>query len=552
MFDLRYYQEEAKAGVAAAFDRYRSTACIMATATGKTELFLSIAVAERGRVLVLVHRDYLITSPLERLKRVGFTDVAVEKAESRSEGGFLKKQIVFASVQSIGPESQKHRLRTFDPKDFSLLVIDEGHRAVSQSYRNVQQHMEAGNPKLKTLILTATPKRKDGIALGTICESVAYEMSPGKAAEEGWITPPRFFVRDVPTLDFSKVLMKGSDLDQEQVAAILAEEESLHKLCASLADDQGPTIVFCPNVAVSQAYAKMMDSRYRRGKARAIHQHSTPEEMEEATKGLADGSIDYVMNCDKLTEGYDVPRVVRVAWAAPTASLVRWTQGCGRGFRPDAGIAKHLVGGREDSASRRLLIEQSSKPFCSIVTYHPSNCQHQICTSVDLLGGNDLTDNVKKFAVQVQDQTSRQPTGSDTKGDIETAKVFCELLAALEDEHRNLRAKATVRDAEFDGMGGASVKMRDDQPSAPSSTPSAVAATWKVGEWVTDKQKWWFRRQGLPPNTIDGLTKTRASVVRDLVEKCGVKMATALGYAQRQAFAVLDSMKSRKESGGAA
>lgn len=546
MFRLRYYQNDAKDGIRAAFERHRSTACVMPTATGKTELYLSVAVEEPARVLVLVHRDYLITSPVERLRRVGFTDVGVEKADQRSERGFDRAKIVFASVMSIGPERQAHRLKEFDPRRFSLLIIDEGHRAVSSIYRRVKEHMEAGNPRLKTLILTATPKRKDGIALGNVCESTAYEMTPGQAAEEGWIARPRFYVRDVPELDFSNINLRGTDLDPDQVAAAMMEEKPLHTICASLAEFQGPTIVFCPRVDVAHGLAAVLNARYRRGKAIAIHADSSDEDMERATNGLADGSMDWVLNVDKLTEGYDVPKVVRVAWACPTASLVKWTQGCGRGFRVDSAVAPLLVGNREDSAQRRLLIEQSAKPFCEIVTYHPSNCQHQICTAVDLLGGDSLPSDAKKFAEQVQEETSRQGGGSDTEQDIKTAEVFIDLRKALDARRREIKAKATVRDTEYDGMGGGSTRrQRDRDPAELKAAAEASVGTWGRGEPATEKQVNWFKWKRLAPP--DGMTKFQASVVRDLID-LGVHPATALGYPKRQALEVRTHMKARREA----
>lgn len=545
MFRLRYYQNDARDGIRAAFDRCRSTACVMPTATGKTELYLSVAVEERGRVLVLVHRDYLITSPVQRLARAGFTDVAVEKADQRAERGGRRAQIVFASVQSVGPERQAHRLREFDPREFSLLIIDEGHRAVAAIYRRVIEYMLAGNPRLKVLILTATPKRKDGIALGNVCESVAYEMTPQQAAEEGWIARPRFYRRDVPELDFRNVNLRGTDLDQDQVAAAILEEKPLHRICASLAEFQGPTIVFCPRVDVAHALAAILNHRYRRDKAMAVHADSTDEEMEAATKGLADGSVDWVLNVDKLTEGYDVPKVVRVAWAAPTASLVRWTQGCGRGFRPDAGVAGLLVGNREDAPQRRLLIEQSAKPFCEIVTYYPSNCQHQICSAVDLLGGHAIPADLRQASEQVQEETSRQAGGSDTEQDMETAKVFLDLRAAVDDRRRQIKAKAVVHDTEYDGLGGGSTRRQANAPGEESQRSAVeVAASWGGGEGMSDKQKSWFRWRGVdvPP----GMTKFRAVVVRDLIE-FGMRPDTAVAKTKREAMSIRDKYRAKQQ-----
>jgi superfamily II DNA or RNA helicase len=542
MFRLRYYQNDARDAVRTALDSYRSTAVVMPTATGKTELYLSLAVEEVGRVLVLVHRDYLITSPVDRLTRVGFDDVAVEKAEKRAERAGRRAKVVFASVQSIGPESQARRLGDFDPREFSLLVIDEGHRAVAPSYRRVKEYFEAKNPRLKTLILTATPKRKDGIALGNVCESVAYEMTPGQAAEEGWIARPRFYVRDVPDLDFSKIDLRGTDLDPDQAARLIMEEKPLHQICASLAEFPGPTIVFCPRVDAAKALAAVLNDRYRRDKAIAVHQDSPDEDMERATRGLADGSLDWVLNVDKLTEGYDVPRVVRVAWACPTASLVRWTQGCGRGFRPDAAVAPLLVGNREDAAARRLLIEQSGKPYCEVVTYHPSNCRHQICTAVDLLGGHDIPAALRDAAEQVQEQTARQGGGSDTEYDLETAKLFLDLRSAVDERRRQIKAKAAVRDTEYDGMGGGGRKLRDPAAGDVRAAAEAAVGTWGQGEPATGKQLGWFRwkRIAVP----EGVTKFQASVVRDLIE-LGVNPETAFGYPRRQALKVRDEVRQR-------
>lgn len=541
MFNLRYYQSAAKTRVFEEWQNHVATAIIMPTATGKTEVYLSIAVERPGRTLVVVHRDYLISSPIARLKRAGFDDVAIEKAELRSEGGYYKSQIVFASVQSL---SMERRLETFNPTDFSTLIVDEGHRAVSQSYRRVLDYFRSRNPKLKVLILTATPKRKDGIGLSNVCDTVAYSMSPAQASFEGWIAKPRFFVRDVPSLDFSHVKMKGSDLDEDQVSQLLQEEKPLHEICSSLAEFQGPTIMFAPKVIVAQAYSAVMN-RYRPGRSMAIHQDSTDDEMERATKGLADGTMDFVWNVDKLTEGFDVPKVMRIGWTAPTGSLVRWTQGCGRGFRVDGSIASLLVGGLEESGERRQLISQSAKPYCEILTYSPLNCKHKICTAVDLLGGDELAPDVKRYAEFIQEATSRQDAGSATDEDMETAEKFVNLKNAVEMRRRELKAKAVVRDEEFDGMGDGQVtrEKRESNGANSSENRFAAAASYGNGEPLTDKQANWFKWKKI--HVPEGVTKFQACIARDLIE-LGVKPASAFSYPKKQAISVRDSIRAKK------
>lgn len=930
MFDLRYYQSELIAGARKAWEEHQSTAIISCTGSGKTEMYMSLAVEEAGRVLVLVHRDYLIGQPIDRLEAIGFNDVAVEKASERSEVGFRKAKVVFASVQSIGPESQAKRLNTFDPNQFSLVIVDEAHRGLATTYRRVLDHFKK-NPRVKILLVTATPNRKDGVALRNVCDSVAGVYGPSSAMAEGWIVPVKFYRRDVASLDFSNVRMKGTDLDPEQVQNLLMQEKPLHEVCASLAEDTGPTIVFCPEVAVAGAYAQLMNSRYRPGRSVMLCAESPEEERERAGKMLAQGELDYIFNvnlycldseteiltsegwvgidgmtfehkvanwnpdgsiffkepqqivrrrrfpdekmvtlsgsrpaldirvtdrhrmvtrhgkdapwrieraediagkvrefpvcgnaephdvraeqecrsisprkiaytayqmrkqgvppesardeaisrltrrsglrysdpseltldeceligfwigdgsvnhpprggmeymlyqnvsnrniCHRIdtllgkcgihsirrerantngnlqyrwslprgtgsgpqarggvyrlepylsksgsplfwglnadqfrallrglwmadgtshnddvepgatysicggnrdlfdllqavavcrgisvgitehqspppykpvlhlnvhnrtthrvgkcpmviesepwrderiwcvtvdtgnivirrhgtvmvtgnTEGYDLPNLLRVVWAAPTASLVRYTQGVGRVFRTHPSLRGHLVGGRDQSEQRRQLIEQSPKPFGIVVTYYPVNCKHELCDPVDILGGDDLDASVKAAAKQVQEETSRLNGGSKTEEDIETAKVFCDFRSVLNSRLKDLKARASFADKQFDPMSGRKGSGQAKDMAGLRAAVEGAATSWGDGEPATEKQRNWFKWKGAKADVVITLTKWRAAVVRDLFEM-GVQLETALSYGKKQALKVRDELRSR-------
>lgn len=548
MFDLRYYQQELICGARKSWQTHQSCAIISATGTGKTEMYMALAISQPGRVLVLVHRDYLISQPIARLKAAGFTDVAIEKAEQRSEGGHKKAKIVFASVQSIGPESQARRLATFNPADFSLIIVDEGHRGTSPTYRRVLTHFRQ-NRQCKILILTATPNRKDGVALANICDTVAGTYGPSRAMAEGWIVPVKFYRRDVKSLDFTGVKMRGSDLDPEEVQRRLMEEKPLHEVCASLAEDTGPTIVFCPEVAVARAYESLMNSRYRPNRAKMLYAESPDEEREEFGKKLAQGEIDYIFNVNLYTEGYDLPNLLRVVWASPTASLVRYTQGVGRVFRTHPSLRSHLTGGIEEAESRKMLIEQSPKPFGLVVTYYPQNCAHELCDPIDILGGEELPPSVKKYAKLLQDDTARQEGGSTTAEDIETSKVFCDLFGVLDARAKEIKAKASFNDVQFDPMSGRRVASADTRASTQDRKAAAAVASanWPEGEPATEKQIKWLRWKGADPSAIATCTKWRASVVRDLFEM-GVPLERSFGYGKSQALKVRAEMMARREA----
>lgn len=543
MFNLRYYQQEAIDATYAEWDRVQSTAIIAATATGKTEIYLSIAASYPGRVLVVAHRDYLLGQPIRRLKAHGFDDIAIEKADMRSEGAIEKNKVVFASVQSL---SKPNRLATFDPFSFSAVIIDEGHRAVAKSYRTVLDHFKT-NPRLRILILTATPKRKDGTALGTVCDSVAYTYGPKTAIDEGWIVPLRFYRREVPELDFRNVKIKSGDLDSEQVEQLLMQEKPLHTVCASLAEDHGPTVIFCPGVMIARAYATLMNNRYRRNRAAVLWQDSTEEERERVGKQLANGDLDYLFNCDLVTEGYDVPELVRVVWAAPTASLVRFTQGTGRVFRTHGSLRNVLTGDRSDVEARKLAIQQSPKPLGMIVTYYPQNCTHQLCEPNDILGGHDLPSEVKAYAKQIQEQTAAQVNGSDPDEDIETAQAVVELRSLLERRRQKIKAKAAVEDTEYNAFGGAKNRSSASRTQGEREAVHNISGDWPEGKPPSISMKGWFRYKGIDADAL-GLTAWRCYTVRQLVEN-GVKLNTALSYGKRQALAVLESYGKRESAG---
>lgn len=546
MFDLRYMQVEAKESVLAEWEKVQSTAVVMATGVGKTELYMAVATEVPGRALVLAHRDYLLSQPIARLKAHGFDDVAVEKAELRSEMGgmYRRAKVVFASVQTL---SKPDRLSQFDPMEFDVLIVDEGHRAVAASYRKVIEHFR-GNPRLRVLILTATPKRKDGVALGHVADSVAYTYGPKQAAEEGWLVPLKFYRREVAGLDFSRVALKGADLDAEAVERLMLEEGPLHEVCASLAErDRGATIVFCPGVHVARAYSALMDQRYRPGRSAVLWADSDDRERETVTAKLANGDIDYVFNVDLFTEGYDVPNLERVVWAAPTASLVRYTQGTGRVFRPHGSLRTQLTGTREQSAERRLLIDQSPKPFGHVVTFYPQNCRHQLCDPTDILGGDDLPADVRAAAKRVQEATAAQIGGSNPEEDVETAKAFVELRALLDERRRHLKAQAQVTDVQYDGMGGSGARMRsagDGSGRAQEAAAVSGVGDWPAGKPASDGQVGYLVRLGVPRDIAASVTSWHASTAIDLI-RLGVPGATAIGYGKRQALAVLGSIKEK-------
>jgi superfamily II DNA or RNA helicase len=250
---LRPYQDEAKAEVILKLATHHSTLVEMATGLGKTVLFASIADDWPGRVLVIAHRDELIRQAADKIERVTGKPVAVEMGRERALDSLYGTKVTVGSIQSLARVRRRQR---FHPDHFSLVVIDEGHHAAAATYREVLDYFGSA----KRLFVTATPKRKDGVALETVCQSVAYQYGIEPAIDDGWLVPVRQTVVRVEGLDYSKARTVAEDFNEADLERILLEEEPLHQMVSSgfkLAGSR-QALWFCATVAHAKATAAVL------------------------------------------------------------------------------------------------------------------------------------------------------------------------------------------------------------------------------------------------------------------------------------------------------
>ena len=170
---LRYYQQEAVDSVFEKLKEDRSTLVVMATGLGKTVLFCEVAKRWPGKVLVLAHRDELLSQTRSTLEKA--TGEWVELEQGMWKAGD-QTRLVVGSVQTI---YQQARLERFGAEHFSLIIIDEAHHAPAPTYRKVMDFFA----NAKVLGVTATPDRADEKAMGAIFDSVACVLDIEDGAE---------------------------------------------------------------------------------------------------------------------------------------------------------------------------------------------------------------------------------------------------------------------------------------------------------------------------------------------------------------------------------
>jgi superfamily II DNA or RNA helicase len=464
---LRDYQTQCLQTIDEQLADHRSTLVEMATGLGKTVTFAFCARAWPGKVLVLAHRDELIRQAADKLQAITEEPVAVEMGRERVEGSLFKTKVIVASIQTMARANRRER---FDPDYFSLVIVDEGHHAAAVTYREVLEYFRSA----KQLFVTATPKRADKLALGAVCDSVAYQYGIEPAIADGWLVPIKQTVVKVEGLDFSKARTVAEDFNQADLERILTEEKPLHQMVASAHQIVGnrQALWFCVSVVHARATAAVL-ARYASSNSVAFLSGDTPrEERRYAVDAYKAGKIQHLLNCALFLEGFDAPTTSAIVMGRPTKSLPLYMQVLGRGTRPLPGI----VDGLANNDARRQAIAMSDKPNMTVIDFAGNAGRHKIIQAADVLSGRyDLP--TRNYAKQTM--ADEEGRSVDLEEAMERAKA--ELALLVEEDERRKEIKAEVEYLTYDidpfvrSYNGQQIGV-PRQPAEPCSKKQA----WKI------------------------------------------------------------------------
>lgn len=399
MKTLRDYQNwaidgnESFPGAIRSMEKFRSTVIVMATGLGKTTVFSKIATEwARGNVLCLAHRIELVDQMADSLEaELGYRPIIEQGERGASEDIlFSAGNIVVGSIQSMITE---RRIKKFRENPFGLIIIDECHRATSPSYVKLIDRYVELDPEMRLLGVTATPNRTDGTALGLVFDSVAYDMGIVEGIDAGWLVDIHQKYAVVENLDLSKVSCSKnefgeSDYKQAELEAILTQEGPLHEMSRPVLDitqNGEQAIIFTASVAHAHLWAAVLN-HYRPGCAAAVD--GTMDKGEgglrtETVKKFKAGTLQFMLNFNIATEGFDAPKTSMVVMGRPTKSILVKTQMLGRCTRPLAGT----VDGLPTAEERKDAIAASAKPWATALDF-VGNLKGDMVTATDILGGN--------------------------------------------------------------------------------------------------------------------------------------------------------------------
>lgn len=307
-----------------------NTLGIAPTGAGKTIMLSAVTGESIGnsdaKACVLAHRDELTAQNREKFGRVNpaITTSALD-ATTKSWGG----QVTFAMVPTLARESNLAAMPKLD-----LLVIDEAHHAVADSYRRIIDHVRDANPDAQIFGVTATPNRGDKKGLRAVFDNVADQVRLGELIASGHLVPPRTFVIDVGVQDKLRAVRKTvSDFDMAEVAEIMDRAPITDEVIRHWQEKAAarPTVVFCSTVAHAAHVAEAFNAAGV--PTGLIHGNLPGEERRHTLAAFAAGEIQVITNVAVLTEGWDHPPTSCVVLLRPSSYKSTMIQMVGRGLR---------------------------------------------------------------------------------------------------------------------------------------------------------------------------------------------------------------------------
>lgn len=254
----------------------------------------------------------------------------------------VRSHFVVTNIQQLASSADRW-LPVFPDGFFDMILVDEGHHNVADSWRKVFARF----PDAKVVSLTATPFRTDGEPLvGT----PIYRYSYASAMVNGYIKrlhainvapqeieftyrndPRRHTLEEVLALREEAWFRRGVALALECNRHVV--EASIRR-CLMMREKTGfhhQVIAVACSVDHSRQVRALYEQRGFR--AAEIHSDMAEEEREVVLNALRDNRLDCIVQVQMLGEGFDHPRLSVAAIFRPFRSLSAYIQFIGRVMR---------------------------------------------------------------------------------------------------------------------------------------------------------------------------------------------------------------------------
>lgn len=377
MIKLRDYQADFKARINEAFGNFRAVLAVCPTGGGKTVVFSDMIREHVGASAAVVHRKEIIAQISLSLASMGVRHRVVVPSGTarRIRRKHYKKfgqsfvddaaLVGVASVQTLTSNSSdaNSALQGW-LQQVTFAVYDEGHHYVKKGrWAKAFECM----PNAKTLQVTASPKRADGLGLGIDADGFAEVLVEGPTTawliDNGYLSPFKYFAPK-SDLDVSSLTITATgDYTHQAMRAKVVESHLVGDVVSHyLRFAKGKKcIVFATDVLTAEEMAAAFQAA---GIRAAALSGETEEGVRDKTLEDFEGDgYEVLVNVDLFDEGFDVPAVDALIMARPTESLAKYLQMVGRVLRVVYAKGFDL----ETVEGRKAAIAAGPKPHAIVV-----------------------------------------------------------------------------------------------------------------------------------------------------------------------------------------
>ena len=300
MYQLRPYQKKLVNDTREAYKKGFKAPCVVSPCgSGKSIIIADIArmtTANKQHVLFLVHRG----------------ELRDQIRQSFIDGGVDMNHAIVGMVQTI-----VRRLDKITPP--RLIITDEGHHGLANSYRKIYNHF----PDAWLLGFTATPVRLSGDGLGDVYDQLVLGPTVKELIENKNLAPYKMFA---PELIDRKVLKKSrGEYTTKSIAHALGKTiyGDVIKTYLRLAEGK-KAICYCASVELSKTTAESFNAAGI--PAAHIDGKTARQERDDVIGRFRAGEILILCNVDIVGEGFDVPDCEVSILLRPTKSLSLYIQ----------------------------------------------------------------------------------------------------------------------------------------------------------------------------------------------------------------------------------
>ena len=315
--------------------RANSVMVQMPTGTGKTVVMAAVVKwfldNYEGDVWIVAHRKELVEQAERTVSRFLFAFGFGKLAERVK---VYSVQWLNRHIRELSVENVKGMLGEKATEEVGMIVVDEAHHAIADSYQNIFEL----NPTAMKIGMTATPCRMKKQSFGKLFGSLLTSPPTRSFIDQGYLAPYDYVVvgkysTDQRIVDSLKTRGSDGDYAVKEMDEKLNVPESIKRLYQSVMEyaKGRKGIVFAIDILHAQVIARYYEEMGLR--AVALDSTTPAKRREEMVEAFRKGELDCLVNVNLFDEGFDCPDVEYIQMARPTLSLAKYMQMVGRGLR---------------------------------------------------------------------------------------------------------------------------------------------------------------------------------------------------------------------------